>query len=580
MCVSRWPFTLGEAQDAFPHANVGIAIRELLDAGLLRAAGEGDFEMHEAVRSGLENAIALDTRRHAHSALAGHYRRLGLVSTEIFHLERGGEEAEAHSRARGAVLSGQHWRQLIHYVADRGLVSAADLIQAASIVDSVDGIHVLPDVISVIGREDDAKAVLNEISNQSRRFGSDFNWAMAMAGAFLSLASRRAHELYRIVIHAGHGEPQRESAIGAILIASRRYGPVDTHLLIGLFDELPPDDRVALFPVLLQNGKRDCLRRAFQVIGDWSNTRSHRRTVTELPYFRLDQRVDVIEFLSSVPEVSDAKMLALKSPLLGQLSSSIWKHRSTFDEHCPALIESVDTEPAVLKAAIRVLALTGNRNLCDLCDELANNTQNPIHGFAALAPSLVPSLVDLDRYEARLLNHNATIDSRLAALRILAAAGADLDRLYQQVHDADAENVRHLRVWEFLFFASACETPFRAAIPILNKRLSSTETENDVVLAMAVKSLGTLPGPESTAMLMQSIVHTNPSVRGAGALGLQERPFTGRPCKRHTADRLRERLTRPCLIGRSDRLLGANRCKLSSGNHSKRTKASSYGGAS
>ena len=82
------PFGRAEAEAVFPNDNVGAAIRELLDLGLLRATGNDGYEMHEIVRAGLESLIAQRTRREAHGALADHYAGQGNVVAEVLHLDR------------------------------------------------------------------------------------------------------------------------------------------------------------------------------------------------------------------------------------------------------------------------------------------------------------------------------------------------------------------------------------------------------------------------------------------------------------------------------------------------------------
>ena len=47
-------FGRSEAEDVFQDVNVGIAIEELLEVGLLRDTGDDGFEMHETVRAGIE----------------------------------------------------------------------------------------------------------------------------------------------------------------------------------------------------------------------------------------------------------------------------------------------------------------------------------------------------------------------------------------------------------------------------------------------------------------------------------------------------------------------------------------------
>ena len=520
-CIAL-PFSRHEAESVFQDMNVGLAIQELLDLGLLRSAGTDTFEMHETVRAGLEGAIALDTKRNAHSALAAHYARTDLLSTEIFHLEQAGEESHARIRAKTAFLEGKHWSTLYGYVVPRKLVTLGEAIDVVTSADPIEGSYLLPDIVSTLGKPADADKLLEVIHSQLARFGSDYNWSSAVAGAYLCLAPEKAHVLYRIAILVnGHGG-QRESAISSVLIASRRHGTRNPANLIALFDGLSDQLKPLLVPALFDNGKRDCLRRAFKLIESDSLRAPEKRVVRlDFPYLRVSSVDDVVEFLASVPEVSDGRMLALQSPLLGRFAAFVWAHRETFENHCIGILKSESIELRVQKAAIRVLALTANRQLCEICDELATQTDNPIHGFAALAPSLTPGLVDSARYEARLFDAQNALQNRVSSLHILALSGTDLDRVYRKLLEVEGTN-RATGPWELLFLQFASKNPFPAALPLLEAQLSSTSSNSSPLIG-PVKALGLLAVPEAVEMLVRALSHPDPSIRTAAALALEER---------------------------------------------------------
>ena len=205
------PFGLEEAETVFQEDDVGLAIRELLDVGLVQKTGDDTFEMHETVRAGIEGVVAIATRRKAHRVLACHYASTSMVSTEIFHLEQAGDGSRARSRARAAFLEGRHWSQLHRYVSFHELVTARDAIDVAASVGTVEGLYVLPDVVSVLGGPADAEVALDVIRTQIRRFGTDFNWSMAMARAYLSLAPTGEIDLYRVAVHATCNKRERKN---------------------------------------------------------------------------------------------------------------------------------------------------------------------------------------------------------------------------------------------------------------------------------------------------------------------------------------------------------------------------------
>ena len=516
-------FGRNEAADVFQDVNVGVAIQELLEVGLLRDTGDDSFEMHETVRAGIEGAIARVTRRGAHAALARHYGQIGRVSAEVYHLEKAGDAFQAGDRARSAFLEGRNWSQLYNDLTTHELVTADEVIDVASSTRPIEEIYLLPEVLSRLGSQRHAERVIELIRTQIDRFGKEFNWSIAMAEAFLSLAPEREQELYRASLSAACGNEQRGNAVSAVIIASRRRGLREPRDVVALFDNLPTKQKLLYLPVLFENGSRDCLKRAFELMERHPADDTARLPRSqELPFLRVEGHADVVEFLAALPQVEDAQMLVHRSPLLGRLGPFIWKNRRLFEDHCIAILQTDGAGHDVQKGAIRVLALSGNDNLCDLCDEIGTQTENPLHGFAALAPCLAPGLVDVKRYEARFLDSDTPLPLRLAALRILACVNADVDVLYDRLKETEGSSF-DARRWNSLLLMVAIEQPFAKAIPMLEARLAECDEDQNGLFAGVVKVLGTLSGDQATEMLRGTIGHPSVAVRLSAALGLQEK---------------------------------------------------------
>ena len=516
-------FGRDEAEEVFQDENVGVAIRELLEVGLLRDTGNDSFEMHETVRAGIEGAISRDTKREAHTALANYYRRTGRVSAEVYHLGQAGHESVAMDRAKGAFLKGKNWSQLYNYITARDLVTADEVLDLATSDRKIDGIYFLPDVLSKIGTQQHGERIIKHIRTTSGPFGTDFNWLIAMAEAFLSLAPEREQELYSSSLFAAWPDELRENAVSAITIASRRRGSLDPSDVIALFDGLPKKQKAVFLPVLFEYKTRECLKRAFDLIENHEvdDTRQRHRS-QELPFLRVDSHSDVIEFLAALPPVDHAQMLVRRSPLLGRLGPFIWKNRRFFKDHCIAILKEDDADQDVQKNAIRVLALSGNKSFIDLCDGIGARTENPLHGFAATAPCFAPGLVDLKRYEKRVADSDTPFPLKFAAVLILACANADLDVLYNRLKVSEGSSF-DARVWDSLLLMVAIGSPFAKAIPILESRLGTHDADQVRIFSVAVKTLGTLSSGEATQMLRTAIRHPNEYVRWSAALALQEK---------------------------------------------------------
>lgn len=523
------PFGRVEAEAVFPNDNVGAAIRELLDLGLLRATGNDGYEMHEIVRAGLESLLAPRTRREAHGALADHYARQSDVVAEVLHLDRSGRSEEARERARASFLRGQRWGGLAGFVTAHKLVTPDEVVRVMAGVDKVEGAHLFGDILARLNEPVDVDEIVTVLRGQTQRYVSDFNWASALVEACLSLEPDRLVDLIRFGLHVaseiGRDQPGRADLdLTVILIATRRHGQRIGPEVLAMFDEAAPDARRLLLPILLADGRRDALRRALAFISDDElDDRDRRRTRWSHRDLTVEGREAAAEFLAALPDVESHAMLAHRSPLLGPLAPVVWHNRRSLRPHCVDLLQTAEVEPAVQKAAIRVLALLAEPRLCALCEALAGQKDNPIHGFAALAPSLTPTLVDRARYAAVLLDEGENIEVRMAALAVLAAVGADLGALYERLNAPGVIEVGRPGIWRFLFLQTAARVPFAAAIPLLEAELWSGETGKADLLIGSLMSLGRLPVAAATAMLQRASSHPGRSVRVTAALSLANR---------------------------------------------------------
>lgn len=366
------PFSRRDAVSIFHEESIGLAMQDLLENGLLRKADEDTFEMHETVRAGLEDVVSSKLRKEAHTALATHYAETKTVPAEILHLGKAGLQDRAQERARTSFLQGKHWPHLYGYIIAHQLVTVDQVIDVVSSHDKIDGIYLLANIMSKLGEPADAERLLQLMRMQLSRFGIDYNWSLNLASAFLTLKPDSANELYQLAMLADDLEHGRENAISAVLIASRGYAVDNPQSLVALFDSLSEKERLLFVPVLLENGRRDCLTRAFRLIHSHTRHESGQHAPKwGFQFLHVQSLKDVVEFLASIPEVNDAEMLALQSPLLGRLASFVWANRESFSIYAVEVLQSDGFDLKIQKAALRVLAFIGNSQFCDLCDELS-----------------------------------------------------------------------------------------------------------------------------------------------------------------------------------------------------------------
>lgn len=102
---------------------------------------------------------------------------------------------------------------------------------------------------------------------------------------------------------------------------------------------------------------------------------------------------------------------------------------------------------------------------------------------AKLIPALLPALYDLAPYEARFLDNSAAFEDRVAALSVLASAGADLGPIYRRVQATEIAP-QEARFWDFWFLILCAQASFPDAIPLVETHLMSADEKGiGVVLA-------------------------------------------------------------------------------------------------
>ncbi|WP_377807922.1 hypothetical protein ABNQ38_14670 (plasmid) [Azospirillum sp. A29] len=516
------PFRHRDAAEIFPDDHVGLAIRELLEQGLLRSHDGDSFEMHETARAGLEDLVPPGIRRSTHRALATWYGAQGLAPEEIFHLKAAGETDQAQVRAREEFLHGKHWAALSSFVLGRKLVSADEVIGAWAGAEPVEYGWLLPRILAGLGEQAPADRLFQLLQQQPERF-SDHRWASPIVEAILASDPSRLHDL---IVHAAiavRDPAARDSALAALTIGMlRRRVPVDSRT-IDFFNWQPPETKRQLLRVLTLDRRRETLRHVFQFLvsdSEMMEQPGHARR-RHLISLKIDSRDDAVEFLAALPSAKPSDMFLARSALLGSLENLVWEQRAALRTHAIDILQDGSMEGRILENAIRVLIFLAEPSVCALCDPLMTRTDT-LAAFAKLVPALVPALYDRSRYEARLLDSNATPEDRASSLFVLASSGADLGEIYRKLKmiEADPQKLKFLEFW---FLMLCVQSPFPDAIPLLEEALRSADGKSSLPLIGALASLGNLPLPAATDMLLGAVDHQDPQVRRCALIGLQAR---------------------------------------------------------
>jgi hypothetical protein len=518
------PFSRRDAEQVFPGDNIGEAIQELTEFGLVRPQGEDLFEMHETVRAGLENGISLGLRRNAHSELAKWYRSQGTLTAEILHLDKANRHEEALQRARDAFLQGMHWGALYRYVVSNKLVSSSEVIGImADVNKSIDYQFLLSGILRELGDADMSDELFAAIRKQPARFVSDFSWATTMVEATLQADPKKLHDLILYALVVPGDSTGQSSAFDMLTSGIRRTNAAIESRTLELFDRQPPEVKARMVPILLLNKGRAALARAFQFFADEQAQppdRNARQSHTA-PRLHLQNCDEAIEFLAAMPDVEAHQMLIAKSALLGALTGLVWSERATLRQYCVAVVENGSQEDRVLTNAIRILIFLADPKTITLCEPLLTRTGS-LAAFAALVPALVPAFSGGSHYEQRALDASIPLNERVSALSVLSALGSDLGAVYQRLQKQESFG-ENAEMWNTFFLMFCVQTPFLEAIPLLEQRINKPGDTIHILDPVLLSILGEMPTPAATSLLIGALNHSDPRMRRLAATTLQHR---------------------------------------------------------
>ncbi|UGY07441.1 AAA family ATPase [Bradyrhizobium quebecense] len=513
------PFARSDAEQIFPDDNIGTAVNELQDLGLLRARGDGTFEMHETVRAGLESLIAPGLRRTAHKQLASWYETNGPLTAQILHLEEAGEESAARDHARAVFLRGKHWGALRAYVERHKLVTPDEVIQVMAGSTTVEDGYVLSDVLRGLGGTPPVDGLLQILRDQSERFSRDYQWASTVVTAILEFEPARLEQLLMLILDQTLDPPRMEAALSWLAIGARRSKVVVSPTTLALFNQQRPDIKRMLVQVLTLDWRRDVLRSVLQFLaGDAESAGVQRRSSYGSEFsLRIRSVADTVEFLAALPPVNPAAMIQARSALLGQFAAAIWAARKILREHCIAIINDTALEDVVVQGAIRILVHLAEPSIISLCDQLRSRSQ-PIKSLIEFVPALVPAACDRSEYERKVMDRHLPVEQRASALSVLAYVNANLGVVYTALQ-ASGED---MSAWDFLFVLFCSQAPFPEAIPLVEKQMSDPKA-TQVAVVPALAKLGELETPAVTSMLVRALSHPDLAVRRCAAVVLQWR---------------------------------------------------------
>ncbi|MGU9850281.1 ATP-binding protein [Pseudomonas koreensis] len=515
------PFDRSDAKEIFPKEPVALAISEMLELGLLRTRGDGLLEMHEVVRAGLEENIPVDTRRCAHQTLATWYGSCGVVSAEIFHLDKANLTATAQARAKQAFLKGLNWNELASFVLRRKLISAEEVITTFAQADkAIEHCFILPDLLRALDYND-ANALIAVLKERIKHRQLDYQFDSAITEAIMQIDPGKVEELIALIVDATTDEVKRKSAFSTLSSGIRKFKFVLSEATLCLFDAQSFETQRSLLGIFSQDKRVDTLSRVFQVHAEELRAATCDEHVSPL-HLKIATLEDAKALIAALPSVSTQAMLISKSALLGPLVDTLRPLRVALKRHSIEILRQPSIDPGLHANAIRVISLFADRNTPALCHASIVN-QLPMAAFHAVIPALMPSLCERGDYESVVLNPLISIGERRWAMTALALLGVDLEEtLYALAALPGQENTDDQ--WELYSLMTCSFSPFKGGIALLRKFFEANPGTVPIALTLGpLLKLSELDTPDASALLAMALASPHREVRRLAAMRLQYR---------------------------------------------------------
>ncbi|WP_122585887.1 hypothetical protein [Pseudomonas viridiflava] len=515
------PFHRSDAIEIFPKESVALAISEMLELGLLRTRGDGLLEMHEVVRAGLEENIPVDTRRCAHKTLATWYGSCGVVSAEVFHLDKANLTAMAQARAKQAFLKGLNWNELASFVLRRKLISAEEVITTfAQAHKAIERCFILPDLLRALDYND-ANALIDVLKERIRHQQLDYQFDSAITEAIMQIDPGKIEDLIALIVDATTDEVKRKSALSTLSSGIRKFKFVLSEATLCLFDAQSFETQRSLLGIFSQDKRIVTLSRVFQVHAEELRAATCDKPVSPL-HLKIATLEDAKALIAALPSVSTQAILISKSALLGPLVDTLRPLRIALKRHSIEILRQPSIDPRLHANAIRVISLFADKHTPALCHASIVN-KLPMAAFHAVIPALMPSLCGRGDYEIVVLNPSISIEQRLWAMTALALLGVDLEETLHALAALPGQKDMDDQ-WEIYGLLTCSFSPFKGGIALLRKFFEANQGSVPIALTLGpLLKLSELDTPDASALLVTALTSPHREVRRLAAMRLQYR---------------------------------------------------------
>jgi len=517
------PFQKEEASRVFSSDRVGDAVIELVQCGLLRRLESNYYEFHETTRRGMESLIPYDIKISAHKALSDYYENTGDIVATVYHLDQSGQHRKAKKVAKEAFLSGRGRVGLEAYVKKNNLISSSEIVSLIFDASDTGRSYMLPKMLDNLGDGDTANLILKRLKENSSILNTDYQKVWQITEAVQLCDPFKIYELIRIGMTLPIRADKPDALEYIVQGVRNPKKPIISPDFKEFFKSQNDGIKIKILPLFLLDKRREILSEAFSFFHSYRepiNTQNNSFHSSSIRHLKIDDLADVQEFLAAIPIPNDINtMLINRSPNLGLLENYIWNHRHSIKPLCVEFVQSdSDDENALINALRVLLFFQDESSLLFLNKKIPGSSR--LNSLVHIIPSIYPDVINLSECQEKILNTNIEFKERLSDFSVFSQAGGDIDDLYNQLIEVDANNADD---WKSLILMTSIIKPSKSAMRIFEEQLvGKSNALPTKILTPIVSKLGELSGTDVDEFLVR-ILDAKENIASASCISLQAR---------------------------------------------------------
>lgn len=415
------PFTLDDAESAFPALAIRAGIRAGIRVGLLQPRGDGRAEFHETVRRNVlaQQAAAVLTMHH--TRLADVYAASGNHVLESHHADEAKLVERARNAGRAAFMDPSTADRVGARAVSRGWVTGRE-------------------VLALLRTSPRApygwwRALRDDIDNETAESLLDW-WRTSLTesgahqvlwSAARALVHGRPDLLPRLLDLAATAAPVRGDYYGASALGvALRDAAVDEAVILERFERAGELERRALVGVLSSCGRPRSLARWLAHTAETGEASDDVRRKKDLSNAHIDALVDAL------PDGNASELLVTRDWGFGAATPFLWANRDAIGSGASRLLDDAHLAPRRARVALRLLGVAGHDDLAERARPWSRRS-----GEAQSVALTVPLLVDAAKWREELasiaLDASMNVSLRTASFGMYVQSGDDGEALLSRI---------------------------------------------------------------------------------------------------------------------------------------------------